>query len=78
MRLAINEDRRLTRTTNDLAVAKSGAWKIFIEDSKMHVELVNIDEKTFKKVISGDESWVYGYNPETKHHSSQWNDASSQ
>jgi hypothetical protein len=25
-----------------------------------------------KKVITGDESWVYGYDPETKSQSSQW------
>ena len=25
-----------------------------------------------KKVITGDETWVYGYDPETKKQSSQW------
>jgi len=24
------------------------------------------------RVITGDESWVYGYDPETKQQSSQW------
>jgi len=28
-------------------------------------------------VITGDESWVYGYDPETKQMSSQWETASS-
>jgi len=27
-------------------------------------------------VITGDESWVYGYDPETKQMSSQWKTAS--
>jgi len=29
------------------------------------------------KIITGDESWCYGYNPETKQQSSQWKSASS-
>jgi len=28
-------------------------------------------------VITGDDSWVYGYDPETKQMSSQWKTASS-
>ena len=31
------------------------------------------DSETFlSRVITGDESWVYGYDPETKQQSSQW------
>nr|CAI5864484.1 unnamed protein product [Callosobruchus analis] len=30
------------------------------------------DPEFFSKVITGDESWCYGYNPETKQQSSQW------
>jgi hypothetical protein len=31
------------------------------------------DKKTFlSRVITNDGSWVYGYDPETKQHSSQW------
>jgi hypothetical protein len=29
------------------------------------------------RVITGDESWVFEYTPETKHHSRQWHTASS-
>jgi hypothetical protein len=33
----------------------------------------NSDDATFlSKVITGDESWIYGYDPETKQQSSQW------
>ena len=39
--------------------------------------LINSDENFLKKVITGDESWVYGYDPETKQQSSQWKHASS-
>ena len=32
----------------------------------------NADENILKNVIIGDETWVYGYNVETKVQSSQW------
>ena len=34
--------------------------------------MVGDDENVLKKVITGDESWVYGYDPEAKQQSSQW------
>ena len=34
--------------------------------------MVSDDENVLKKVITGDESWVYGHDPETKQQSSQW------
>jgi len=30
------------------------------------------DVQFLKNIVTGDESWVYGYNPETKQQSSQW------
>jgi len=30
------------------------------------------DPYFLRKVITGDESWVYGYDPETNAHSSHW------
>ena len=35
----------------------------------------NDDPDLLKKVITGDESWVYGYEIETKAQSSQWKHA---
>ena len=32
----------------------------------------NTDENFLKNVITGDETWVYGYDVETKVQSSQW------
>ena len=32
----------------------------------------NDEPDLFKKVVTGDESWVYGYDIETKTESSQW------
>ena len=37
------------------------------------LEMVSDDENVLKKIITGDESWFYGYDPETKQKSSQWN-----
>ncbi|KAA1414566.1 hypothetical protein F0U47_20875, partial [Nocardioides antri] len=36
------------------------------------LNIVNDDPDFLKKVITGDESWVYGYDIETKAQSSQW------
>ena len=36
------------------------------------LKMVSDDENVLKKVITGDELWVYGYDPETKQQSSQW------
>ena len=36
------------------------------------------DDETFlSRVITGDESWVYSYDPETKRQSSQWQSLTS-
>ena len=35
------------------------------------------DEKLLEKVITGDESWVFQYDPETKRQSRQWKSVSS-
>jgi hypothetical protein len=41
------------------------------------LETANKDPDLPKKVITGDESWVYDYGPETKVHSSQWKSSKS-
>jgi hypothetical protein len=40
-------------------------------------EQVRNDPDFLSKVITGDESWIYGYDPETKQQSSQWKCPSS-
>ena len=42
------------------------------EIAQDNLEMVSDDEDVLKKVIAGDESWVYGYDPETKQQSLQW------
>ena len=41
------------------------------EIAQDNLEMVSDDENVLKKVITGDESWVYGYDPENKQQSSQ-------
>ena len=36
------------------------------------LDLANHDPDFIKTIITGDETWVYGYDPETKFQSSQW------
>ena len=42
------------------------------EISEDMLDLANHDPKFIKTIITGDETWVYGYDPETKLQSSQW------
>jgi hypothetical protein len=41
------------------------------------LECPNCDLDFLKTLITGDESWVYGYDPGTKAQSSQWKSPSS-
>ena len=42
------------------------------EISEDMLDLANHDPEFINIFITGDETWVYGYNPETKFQSSQW------
>ena len=42
------------------------------EIAQDNLKMVSDDENVLKKVITSDESWVYGYDLETKQQSSQW------
>lgn len=48
-----------------------------LEIAQDNLEMVNNDYTLLRKVITGDESWVYGYDPETKQQSSQWKHSGS-
>lgn len=43
-----------------------------LEITQDNLHLIKSDPGLLKRVITGDESWVYGYDPETKAQSSQW------
>ena len=42
------------------------------EISEDMLDLANHDPQFIKTIITCDETWVYGYDPETKFQSSQW------
>jgi len=61
-------------------VAAKFVLRLLIEEQKQNrvtvsqelIDLSIIDENFLKIVIKGDETWVYGYDVETKVQSSQW------
>ncbi|XP_072142113.1 protein GVQW3-like [Dermacentor andersoni] len=74
--------------TEDLAmkrVASKFVPKLLaVEQNQLRVELsqdildsTNRDPDFMNTIITGDESWVYGYDPETKSQSSQWKHSTS-
>ena len=46
--------------------------ELCVEITHNMVNCTNNDLEFTKTVITGDETWVYGYNPESKFQSSQW------
>src|SRR5215469_16928823 len=48
-----------------------------LEIAQDMLDCVESDSNFLNTVITGDESWVYGYDPETKAQSSQWKHSSS-
>jgi hypothetical protein len=40
-------------------------------------QIASDDAPFLSRVITGDESWIYGYDPETKQQSSQWKSPNS-
>ena len=54
-------------------IAHDRAERPLLWNRQDNLEMVSDDnENVLKKVITGDESWVYSYDPETKQQSSQW------
>jgi len=75
----------LTKELSMHCVAAKFVPRILTADQKeQHVnvctelhQLTSDDETFLSRVITGDESWVYSYNPETKRQSSQWKSSTS-
>jgi len=44
-------------------------WKEVCEDM---LDCASCDPEFMRTIITGDETWVYGYDPEAKFQSSQW------
>ena len=61
-------------------VASKFVPRVLTEDQKANrvnisqelLDRVSVDENFLKTIVTGDETWVYGYDVETKAQSSQW------
>ena len=63
----------LTSYLNMRHVAAKFVPRLLTCEQKQHcAEQVHNDPTFMSRIITGDESWVYGYDPETKQQSSQW------
>lgn len=77
--------RILTEKLQMRRVAAKFVPRLLTEEQKEHrvqvcqelLEMANGNENFLKQVITGDETWVYGYDAETKVQSSQWKTKSS-
>jgi len=58
-------------------VANDGAEATPLEVSQDMLDYANSDPEFLNIVTTGDDSWVYGYDPETKAQSSQWKHSTS-
>jgi histone-lysine N-methyltransferase SETMAR len=66
--------------SNELNIAAKFVPRLLSNDQKEHCVAVcsELKDQTendtyfISTIITGDESWVYGYDPETKQQSSQW------
>jgi hypothetical protein len=75
----------LTENLNMLHIATKFVPQLLTNDQKqrcVHVclelrEKPNEDPTLISRIITGDESWIYGYNPETKQQSWQWKSSQS-
>jgi hypothetical protein len=52
-------------------------YQLLLEVARDMLECANGDPEFLKTLITGYETWVYGYDPETKVQSSQWKNSSS-
>jgi len=70
----------LTEKLNLHRVAAKFVPRVLAEDHKANrvnisqelLDRVSVDENVLKTIVTGDETWVYGYDIESKAHSSQW------
>lgn len=75
----------LTQKLNMHRVAAKFVPRLLTDEQKQHrvqvceelLEMAHGDENFLKRIITGDETWVYGYDVETKVQSSQWKSTSS-
>lgn len=70
----IKDDLQLKKTPSKFVpmLLSPTQKKIRLETSLNMLEMTELDPMWMEKVITGDETWVYGYDPETKSQSLEW------
>ena len=67
----VEEEVGISKTTyRELITENLGIHRVYV--NKELVYRANAYENFLKNIVTGDETWVYGYDVETKAHSSQW------
>ena len=65
-----NSDRKTQHVSRRRKIQDQKANRVNI--SRELLDRVSVNENFLKTIVTGDETWVYGYNVETKAQSSQW------
>ncbi|UYV65407.1 hypothetical protein LAZ67_3004276 [Cordylochernes scorpioides] len=70
----VTKDLDMIRTSSKFVprILTEEQKEVRIDVCKNMVEMTRIDPEWMQKIITGDETWVYQYDPETKRQSSQW------
>ena len=71
----LNMRRVAAKFVSRILTTKQKEWHLSVA-TKMLQETES-DENFMGQIITGDETWVYRYDPETKHQSSRWKSADS-
>ncbi|UYV83427.1 hypothetical protein LAZ67_23000974, partial [Cordylochernes scorpioides] len=70
----VTEDLDMIRTSSKFVprILTEEQKEVRMDVRKNMVEMTRTDPEWMQKIITGDETWVYQYDPETKRQSSQW------
>ncbi|UYV60489.1 hypothetical protein LAZ67_1001308 [Cordylochernes scorpioides] len=70
----VTKDLEIIQTSSKfvLPILTEEQKEVRMDVCKNMVEMTRTDPEWMQKIITGDETWVYQYDPETKRQSSQW------
>jgi len=71
----LNMQRVAAKFAPRILTAEQKEWRLSV--AKNMLQEAESDENFMGQIITGDETWVYGYDPETKRQSSRWKSAES-
>ena len=66
----LNMRRVAAKFVPQILTAEQKEWHLSVATNML--QEAESDENFMGQIITGDETWVYGYDPETKRQSSQW------